>query len=243
MRVFSKILVPLDLSSRGETTMPMSLDLADPDQGVVWLLHVIETVEGADDGDLEQPFHALALAAQNHRLALRLLKSLSRALRALDLRFAALERLGSGTGGSALAMEEMSRLMQRGLLPDEAPRIKGFDLAAGTNLEDDGAGRTIWDHFQLSDGRAALVSLNVQGDGLPPGHYLAMARSLLSELARDHDTIQGLLARVNSGLAAAVVEGMEQYVEAGILLPSSDRIGMFCRFGSLELSLPVAVTV
>jgi len=52
MRVFSKILVPLDLSSRGETTIPMALDLADPDQGVVWLLHVIETIEGADDGDL-----------------------------------------------------------------------------------------------------------------------------------------------------------------------------------------------
>jgi nucleotide-binding universal stress UspA family protein len=57
MRVFSKILVPLDLSSRGEAAIAMALDLADPDQGVVWLLHVIETIEGADDGDLD-PFYS-----------------------------------------------------------------------------------------------------------------------------------------------------------------------------------------
>jgi serine phosphatase RsbU (regulator of sigma subunit) len=69
-----------------------------------------------------------------------------------------------------------------------------------------------------------LVSLNVQGDGLPPGHYLAVARSLLRELARDHVDLEGLLARVNSGLAAAVVQGMEQYVEAGILLPAAGAV-------------------
>jgi serine phosphatase RsbU (regulator of sigma subunit) len=122
------------------------------------------------------------------------------------------------------SMEEISRVIQRGLLPSEAPRIPGFDIAAGTSLVDDGPGRTLWDFFHLRDGKTGLVNLTVKGDGLPPGHYLAVARSLLRELARDHEDLQGFLARVNSGLAAAVVDGMDQYVEAGILLPSAGGV-------------------
>jgi len=97
--------------------------------------------------------------------------------------------------------------------------VKGYDIAAGTLLEENGRGGTVWDFTRLRDDRIALLTLNVQGEGLPPGHYLALARSLLRELGKDQQNLKGLLARVNSGLAAAVVEGMEQYVEAGILLP------------------------
>jgi CRP-like cAMP-binding protein len=159
-----------------------------------------------------------------NQLALGILASLSKALRALDMRFTAQERLNASQGGGGVDVPEMSRLLQRGLMPEEAPRIQGFDIAAGTNLEDAGEGRTTWDFASLKDGRVALINLNVQGEGFPPGHYLAMARSLLRELALDHGDLQGLLARVNSGLAAAVVEGMEQYVEAGILLPGEGAV-------------------
>lgn len=159
-----------------------------------------------------------------NQLALGILASLSKALRALDMRFTAQERLNASQGGGGVDVPEMSRLLQRGLIPEEAPRIQGFDIAAGTNLEDAGEGRTTWDFTSLKDGRVALINLNVQGEGFPPGHYLAMARSLLRELALDHGDLQGLLARVNSGLAAAVVEGMEQYVEAGILLPGEGAV-------------------
>jgi CRP-like cAMP-binding protein len=159
-----------------------------------------------------------------NKLALGVLASLSKALRALDKRFSAQERLDASQAGGGVDVSEMSRLLQRGLIPDAAPRISGFDIAAGTNLESEGEGRTSWDFAELSDGRVALVNINVQGEGLPPGHYLAMARSLLRELARDHENLQGLLARVNSGLAAAVIDGMEQYVEVGVLLPSQGRV-------------------
>jgi sigma-B regulation protein RsbU (phosphoserine phosphatase) len=59
---------------------------------------------------------------------------------------------------------------------------------------------------------------------LPAAHYLAQTRGLLRELARDHQSLQGLLARVNSGLAVAGIEGMDQFVEAGVLLPSPRRV-------------------
>jgi len=115
---------------------------------------------------------------------------------------------------------EISRRIQRGLLPSEAPRIPGYDIAAGTSLVDGGAGRTVWDFFRLSDGRRGLINLSVQGDGLPPGHYLAVARSLLRELGQYHSDLRQFLARVNAGLAASAVEGVDQFVEAGALLPS-----------------------
>jgi CRP-like cAMP-binding protein len=159
-----------------------------------------------------------------NQLAFGILASLSKALRALDMRLTAQDRLDAAQAGGGVDVREMSRLLQRGLIPEEAPRIQGFDIAAGTNLEDEGEGRTTWDFASLKDGRTALINLNVQGQGLPPGHYLAMARSLLRELALDHRDLQGLLARVNSGLASAVVEGMEQYVEAGILLPGDGAV-------------------
>jgi len=124
--------------------------------------------------------------------------------------------------GAALA--EISRKIQRGLLPSTAPRIEGFDLAAGTKLEDDGPGRTLWDFFQLDDGRKGLVSLHVQGDGFPPGLFLAAARCLLRELGKDHTDLRGFLARVNSGLAAASTEGVDQFVEAGVLVPSDGGV-------------------
>jgi len=121
-------------------------------------------------------------------------------------------------------VEEISRVIQRGLLPSEVPRIPGFDIAAGTSLPDDGPGRTLWDFFQLGNGKTGLVNLTVQGRGLPPAHYLAVARGLLRELARNHEDLQGFLARINSGLAAAAVEGVDQYVEAGVLVPSEGGV-------------------
>lgn len=157
-------------------------------------------------------------------LAFRILASLSAALRALDKRLAAEDRLSGSAAGGGAEVDRMSRLLQRGLLPSSAPSLPGFDLAAGTNLEDHGPGRTLWDHFALKDGRRGVAALNVQGDGFPPAHYLGTTRSLLRELARDHSDLDGLLARVNSGVAAGIVEGMEQYVEAGILLPRDGSV-------------------
>ncbi len=159
----------------------------------------------------------------DQRVALRVLASLSNAVRARDLRLSAQERLSTnGLQAAAGSVEtaSLSRTIQRGLLPREVPRIPGFDVAAGTSLVDEGHGRTIWDHFVLRDGRRGLASLNVQGERLPAGQYLAVARPLLRELARDHEDLRGLLARVNSGLTSAVIEGAEHYVEAGVVLPS-----------------------
>ncbi|MDX1566189.1 MAG: cyclic nucleotide-binding domain-containing protein [Longimicrobiales bacterium] len=157
---------------------------------------------------------------EQDRLATRMLEVLARALRALNVRFAAQER-GAPAGYD---MREVSRLLQRGLLPRNAPKVAGYDIAAGTSLEDDGEGRTAWDAIPLEGGDTALVSLLVRGDGFPPAHYLAVARALLREVARSGATARDLLERANEGMADATVEGMNQYVECGLLVPTDDGV-------------------
>lgn len=149
-------------------------------------------------------------------LALRMLEALAGALRALDVRFAARKRR-AGAGSDA---REISRTLQRGLLPRNAPKVEGYEIAAGTSLEDDGEGRTVWDTFSLTDGRPALVSLLVRGHGLPPSHYLGVARALLRELARGEARPTELLRRVNEGVADSVIHDGEYSVECGMLVLS-----------------------
>lgn len=153
-------------------------------------------------------------------LAFRMMEILSTALRTLKVRFAAQqERARSGQ-----SVREISRIHQRGLMARNAPKVEGYDIATGTSLEDDGEGRTVWDAFGLADGRTALVSLLVRGEGLPPAHQLGMARALLRVLAGDEDELTELTRRVNEGLAEAAVEEFDQHVECGILVPDGDTL-------------------
>jgi nucleotide-binding universal stress UspA family protein len=68
MRTFSRILVPLDLSTTGESAIQMALDLVDVAAGTVWLLHVIETIEGAEEGEFDA-FYAELEAKARAKLA------------------------------------------------------------------------------------------------------------------------------------------------------------------------------
>lgn len=154
------------------------------------------------------------------RLATRMLEVLARALRARNVRFAA----RTGGAPSRYDASELSRLLQRGILPRNAPKVVGYDIAAGTSLEDDGEGRTAWDAISLESGEIALVSLLVRGDGFPPAHHLAVARALLREVARSGATARNLLERVNEGIADASVEGLSQYVECGMLVPADGTV-------------------
>ena len=161
-------------------------------------------------------------------LALRMMRLLSKALRALGVRFAASER---GVAGAAQAApppgavpEQVSRIVQRGLLPRNAPRVEGYDIAAGTTTEEDGDGDTVWDWLPLKDGRTALVAYDVQGEGLPPSHYLMASRTLMRALAAEHSELKEILPRANAALSHAAVAGVDQFVECGIVIPGEGGI-------------------
>jgi CRP-like cAMP-binding protein len=119
---------------------------------------------------------------------------------------------------------EVSRAMQAGLLPRMAPRLEGYETAAGTTREETGRGASVWDWIALADGRTALLTLDVRQDGFPAAHHIGMARAVLRALASAHATVPELLAKANDALSAAAAEGVDQYVEVGVLAVSQDAV-------------------
>ena len=157
-------------------------------------------------------------------LAMRMLQVLSKALRALGVRFANLERGVPAAAESVGGGEDANRALQRSILPRGAPTAEGFDIAAGTMLEDSGAGRTAWQTLRLSDGRAGLVAMTVHGDGLLPAHQLGLARAFLNEYARTGRGPESLLASVNDGLGHNGTPGVDQTVAVGLLVPGDGSV-------------------
>ncbi|MDP2954853.1 MAG: cyclic nucleotide-binding domain-containing protein [Longimicrobiales bacterium] len=157
-------------------------------------------------------------------LPLRMMQALSKALRALGIRFASVEKLQDAGARMRVDAHEVSRVMQAGLLPSAAPRVEGFDVAAGTTTEDAGRGGSVWDWLSLGDGRTALLTLDVRQDGFPAAHHLGVARAVLRGLAADHATPSQLLVKSNEALSAAAIEGLDQFVEVGILVMGPDGV-------------------
>lgn len=161
-------------------------------------------------------------------LALRMMRVLSKALRALGVRFASVEKVQDAGARVRTDAYELSRVIQAGLLPRTAPRIEGFDVAAGTTTEETGRGGSVWDWIALADGRTALLTLDVRQDGFPPAHHLGAARAVLRGLATDRANVPELLARTNDALSSAAIEGLDQFVEVGILVPSPGTLEWAC---------------
>ena len=169
--------------------------------------------------------HAFRELLGGDSLALRLMGVLSGRLRAKSIRAASSDSLldlGSTTREEALTV---SRLMHTGLLPLDAPRVEGFDVAAGTTTERSGRGGSVWDWLRLADGRVALLTLDVRQQGFPPAHHLGVVRAVLRAVAREVTGLPELLARTNDAMAQAAVHGLEQFVEVGVLVPRNGSFG------------------
>lgn len=147
-------------------------------------------------------------------------------------------------GAASASAADVSRTVQRTLLPRNAPRVAGYDIAAGTTVEDTGRGNSVWDALQLADGRWALALLDVRGEGDPSAFLLGMARAALRTAVPAADGLADLLARANGGLASVLGQG-RQFVECALVVPRSDRVewaaagrmpaGVLGRAGTLEV--------
>lgn len=157
-------------------------------------------------------------------LALRMMRVLSKALRALGVRFASVEKIQDAGARLRVDAHEVSRVMQAGLLPSVAPRVSGFDIAAGTTTEETGRGGSVWDWITLGDGRTALLTLDVRQDGFPAAHHLGVARAVLRGLAGDQASLPLILARANEALSAAAIDGLDQFVDVGALVLGGEGV-------------------
>ncbi len=145
--------------------------------------------------------------------AFRMLASLSRALRALDIRFTAGERMGAGGNG----VREMNRVLRQGILPRTVPPVVGWEIAGGTSVLSEGEGSTSWDTFALSDGAPVFAVLHTRGDGIPPAPALAVARGVFRALARSAGSAEELLSGANEIMAELAIPGVEQFVECALM--------------------------
>ncbi len=152
--------------------------------------------------------------------AFRVLTSLSKALRALDIRFTAQQK-GVAEGE---AIRGFNFLLRQGLLPRDVPSSDGYELAAGTSVAEGGTGDTAWDSFRLSDGPAGLVAFQVKGEGLPPAHHIAVARAVIRTAALRAPNLDQLLSDANEALAQLAMEGVDQVIECGFLFPADGSV-------------------
>jgi hypothetical protein len=101
--------------------------------------------------------------------------------------------------------------------------VPGYDIAAGTSLEPDGHGSSIWDWFALPDGGTALVTLSATPGDFPASHSLAMVRAFLRELSWERPDVGSLFRRVNTAVARTFASGIEGPVDCGVLVLGGER--------------------
>jgi phosphoserine phosphatase RsbU/P len=145
--------------------------------------------------------------------AFRMLVSMSKALRALDVRFTAKEARGFSADG----VHEFNRVLQRGLLPRNVAGIEGYEFAATSPYGDGTSGRTVWDLIPGRPGEAHLVVMEAEAGVLPPAHTLAVVRALFRALAERSDGVDALLGGVSDALAESTVEGSDAFARCGVL--------------------------
>ena len=151
-------------------------------------------------------------------LALRLLKILSQALRALGIRFVNIEREDRGATTTSHKKGHSVHVQRR------PPRIDGFDISVGAAPSSSSVELSTWEALHFSDHRLALVALAIQGDRVPPLHQLAVARALCTEFSLAGEQPETLLARVNDSLYRNRLHGGDQFVATGMLVPQSDAV-------------------
>ena len=95
---------------------------------------------------------------------------------------------------SALKLAEE---LQQNLLPRQAPRAAGLDIA-GTSSYCDETGGDYYDYFNLPDDRLGIVVADASGHGVGAAMHMATVRAFLHFGIRDYRGPAGLLTSVNA---------------------------------------------
>lgn len=91
---------------------------------------------------------------------------------------------------------DIARTIQQQLLPDESPRVQGFDIA-GWNKPAEQTGGDAFDFMPLDSGRLAITIADATGHGIGPALVIAECRALLRATAVSHQDPDQIMARVN----------------------------------------------
>lgn len=115
---------------------------------------------------------------------------------------------------------ELARQVQQHLLPGQAPKLPGFDIA-GLNIPCDETGGDYYDFIELADlgpGKVAVALGDVTGHGIGAALLMASARSALRSQVPNHgEALDALFERVNASLVRDTSEGRFMTLFYGLL--------------------------
>jgi len=146
-------------------------------------------------------------------LATRVMRSLAKSLRALNMRFGARDSVDALNN----PLINYTRAVQKSLLPREVPQAPGYEVAAAIAQDEGGHSQALWDAMPFSAGGAIFAVLDAKGPGLPPAHLLAVTRALLREIAATETVFERVLPRLNSAVHGNLVEGTDAFIEVGLM--------------------------
>ena len=101
---------------------------------------------------------------------------------------------------------DLAREIQRGYLPQENPRVPGFEIA-GWNKPADQTGGDAFDFIPTDDGRLGLLIADATGHGVGPALMVAECRALLRGLASITVDLTQIMAKANEVLVEDLQEG------------------------------------
>jgi serine phosphatase RsbU (regulator of sigma subunit) len=104
--------------------------------------------------------------------------------------------------------KDFADAMQRSLLPQVRPQVKGLDVGAiyVGSLRGD-LGGDLYDYVELDDGRLAVVLGDVTGHGVDAAADMAMAKYVFRSLAREHPMPGDFLAAANEVVVGEITPG------------------------------------
>lgn len=91
---------------------------------------------------------------------------------------------------------ELSQVVQRALLPQTIPAIRGVELAAFSRPSEI-IGGDYFDFFQFRDGTQGLVIADVSGHGVSAGMLMSSLQTAIRTMAPEVDTPAEILERIN----------------------------------------------
>ena len=128
----------------------------------------------------------------------------------------------------AIELERAAEIQQR-LLPSQAPRIAGFDLA-GYNAPCRTVGGDYYDFLPYPDGRLALLIGDVSGKGLGAALLMSNLQARVHILFEQREPVCDQVSRLNRSLAANCPGNCFITLFAGVLDPATGEL-VYCNAG------------
>lgn len=102
---------------------------------------------------------------------------------------------------------QLARQIQRTFLPQELPKLKGWELQVRWRTARE-VGGDFYDYFELPDGRLGMLIADVADKGMPAALYMTLVRTLIRATIQEIASPAKVLSRVNGILVPDAPQGM-----------------------------------